>query len=127
MEFAAALEVDPNSPVAHATRGMALVTAGRAHEAFTPVQIALRLSPKDPAAGMWHFFLCHAHLHVQQYDEAVEECRRSINLNKLNWLPYVDLVSAYGATGKLEIAKQTLAELNEIRPDFTVLWFQHIG
>ena len=123
-EFDAALEVDPNSPVAYATKGIALVTAGRAREAFSPVQIALRLSPKDPAAGIWHFFLCHAHVHVHQYNEAVEECRRSINLNKLNWLPYVDLISAYGATGQLEMARQMLAELNAIRPDFTVQWFQ---
>ena len=100
-------------------KGIALITAGRAREAFSPVQIALRLSPKDPAAGTWRFFLCHAHVHVRQYDEAIEECRRSINLNKLDWLPYADLISAYGATGQLEMAQQMLAELNAIRPDFT--------
>jgi tetratricopeptide (TPR) repeat protein len=126
-EYDAALEIDPNSPGAHASKVMALVTAGRAREAFSPVQIALRLSPKDPSAGAWHFFLCHAHVHVRQYDEAVAECRRSINLNKLDWLPYVDLISAYGATGQLEMAQQTLAELNAIRPDFTVQWFHQMG
>jgi TolB-like protein len=126
-EYDAALEIDPNSPVAYASKGIALVTAGRAREAFSPVQIALRLSPKDPAAGAWHFFLCHAHVHVHQYNEAVEECRRSINLNKLNWLPYADLISAYGATGQLEMAQQMLAELNAIRPDFTVQWFHQMG
>ncbi|MCK1741473.1 adenylate cyclase [Bradyrhizobium sp. 139] len=126
-EFDAALDIDPNSPVAYATKGITLVTAGRAREAFSPVQIALRLSPKDPAASTWHFFLCHAHVHVHQYNEGVEECRRSINLNKLNWLPYADLVSVYGATGQLEMAHQTLAELNAIQPDFTVQWFQQIG
>jgi TolB-like protein len=126
-EYDAALEIDPNSAGAHASRGMALVTAGRAREAFSPVQIALRLSPKDPSAGTWRFFLCHAHVHVYQYNEAIAECRRSINLNKLDWLPYVDLISAYGATGQLEMAQQTLTELNAIRPDFTVQWFQQIG
>jgi adenylate cyclase len=125
-EYDAALEIDPNSPVAYASKGIALVTAGRAR-AFSPVQIALRLSPKDPAAGAWHFFLCHAHVHVHQYNEAVEECRRSINLNKLNWFPYVDLISAYGATGQLEMAQQMLAELNAIRPNFTVQWFHQVG
>ncbi|WP_247399714.1 tetratricopeptide repeat protein [Bradyrhizobium sp. 76] len=126
-EFDAALEIDPNSPVAYALKGMALITAGRAREAFPLIQVALRLSPKDPFAGTWRFFLCHAHMHVHQYTEAIEECRRSINLNKLNWLPYSDLVSAYGATGQLELAQQTLAELNAIRPDFTVQWFRQMG
>jgi class 3 adenylate cyclase/TolB-like protein/Tfp pilus assembly protein PilF len=126
-EFDAALEIDPNSPVAFASRGIALITAGRAREAFSPVQIALRLSPKDPAAGAWRFFLCHAHVHLRQYSEGIEECRRSINLNRSDWLPYVDLISAYGAIGQLELAQQMLAELNAIRPDFTVQWFQQIG
>ena len=126
-EFDAALEIDPNSPSAYAVKGIALVAAGRAGEAFSPVQMALRLSPKDPSASFWHFFLCHAHLHVHQYNEAIEECRRSINLNKLDWLPYADLISAYGATGQLELARQMLAELNAIRPDFTVRWYRQTG
>jgi TolB-like protein len=126
-EFDAALEIDPNSPVAYASRGIALVTAGRAREAFSPVQIALRLSPKDPAAGRWHFFLCHAHVHVHQYNEAVQECRRSINLNRFDWWPYADLISAYGATGQLDMARQMLAELYAIRPGFTVQWLRQFG
>jgi tetratricopeptide (TPR) repeat protein len=126
-EFDAALEIDPNSPVAHATKGIALVTAGRAPEAFAPIQIALRLSPKDPSAGIWHYFLCHAHVHVRQYQEAIEECRRSVNLNKLFWMPYADLISAYGATGQSEMARQMIAELDAILPDFTVQWFRQMG
>jgi adenylate cyclase len=70
-EYDAALEIDPNSPLAYASRGSALIGTGRAREAFSPVQIALRLSPKDPAASTWHFFLCLAHVHVHQYNEAV--------------------------------------------------------
>jgi len=126
-EYDAALEIDPNSPVAYASKGIVLITAGRAGEAFSPIQIALRLSPKDPAAGTWRFFLCHAHVHLRQYKEGIEECRRSINLNKLDWFPYVDLISAYGATGQLEMARQVLVELNAIRPDFTIQWFKQIG
>lgn len=126
-EYDAALELDPNSPVAYASKGIVLVTAGRAGEAFSPIQIALRLSPKDPAAGTWRFFLCHAHVHLRQYKEGIEECRHSINLNKSDWFPYVDLISAYGATGQSEMARQVLVELNAIRPDFTIQWFKQIG
>ncbi|WP_440638979.1 tetratricopeptide repeat protein [Bradyrhizobium sp. PUT101] len=126
-EYDAALEIDPNSPVAYASKGAVLITAGRAGEAFSPIQIALRLSPKDPSAGTWRFFLCHAHVHLRQYKEGIEECRRSINLNKLDWFPYVDLISAYGATGQLEMAQQVLVELSAIRPDFTIQWFRQIG
>jgi tetratricopeptide (TPR) repeat protein len=59
-------------------------------------------------------------LHLHEYGEAIEECRRSVNLNNLYWYAYVDLASAYGATGQLEQARQALAELNKVRPNFTV-------
>jgi tetratricopeptide (TPR) repeat protein len=126
-EYDAALEIDPNFPVAYASKGQVLIVAGRAREAFSPVQFALRLSPKDPLAASWHYHLCHAHLHLHEYEEAIEECRRAINMNNSFWYAYTDLVSAYGATGQLEQAHQTLAELNKIRPDFTVQWFRQLG
>jgi TolB-like protein len=126
-EYDAALEIDPNSPAAYGARGIALIVTGRAREAFSPLRIALRLSPKDPLATAWHFNLCHAHLHLREFNEAVEECRRSINLNKSYWWAYVDLISVYGATGQLEMAGQTLAELNAILPDFTVQWVQQLA
>ncbi len=127
LEYDAALEIDPNSPLAYGAKGGALILAGRAREAFSPAQIALRLSPKDPLASNWHFQLCHAHVHLREFTEAVEECRRSINLNKSFWWPYVDLISTYGATGQSEMAQQTLAELNAIRGDFNVQSLQQFG
>jgi TolB-like protein/Tfp pilus assembly protein PilF len=126
-EYDAALEIDPNLPLAYAAKGVALTWAGRAREAFSPFQIALRLSPKDPYASVWHYGLCHAHVHLHEYDEAVEECRRAINLNKAYLYPYMDLISLYGATGQVEQARQTLAELNAIRPDFTLQWIRQLG
>ena len=126
-QYDAALEINPNFPVAYASKGIALILSGRAREAFSPLQLALRLSPKDPVAVSWHWNLCHAHLHLHEYEEAIEECRRSINMNNSYWYGYVDLVSAYGATGQLEQARQSLTELNKIRPDFTVQWFRELG
>jgi adenylate cyclase len=126
-EIDAALEIDPNDPAVYGAKAIALLVSGRAREAFSPAQLALRLSPRDPFASLWRYWLCHAHLHLHQYGEAIEECRRSVNLNNLYLYAYVDLVSAYGATGQLEHAQQSLAELNKIRPDFTVQWYRDFG
>jgi adenylate cyclase len=126
-EYDAALEIDPNFPVAYANRAQSLLLLGRAREAFSPLQLALRVSPKDPFAFLWHYFLCHAHLHLHEYGEAVEECRRSTNLNNSFWLTYVDLVSAFGATGQLEQAQPALAVLYKIRTDFTVQQYREFG
>jgi len=117
-----ALEINPNFPVAYAQKGIALILSGRARESFSATQLALRLSPKDPSAVAWRFNLCHAHLHLREYKEAIEECTRTINMNNVFWLAYIDLISAYGTTGQLEQARQRLAELNKIRPDSTMKW-----
>jgi len=126
-EYNAALEIDPNNPAVYAAKATALIGSGRAREAFSPAQLALRLSPRDPFAFLWRYWLCHAHLHLHQYGEAIEECRRSVNLNNLYWYAYVDLISAYGATEQLEQARQSLTELNKLRPDFTIQWYRDLG
>jgi TolB-like protein len=126
-EYDAALQLDPNYPPAYLYKGIALTLSGRAREAFLPLQIALRLSPKDPLAAYMRSFRCHAHLHLREYVEAIDECRRSLNLNKLNWYPYPDLVVAYHETGQLEDAKQALAELYHLRPEFTVQRYQQLA
>ncbi|WFU75252.1 tetratricopeptide repeat protein [Bradyrhizobium sp. CB2312] len=126
-EYDAALEIDPNNPAVYGAKAIVFVVTGRAREAFSPAQLALRLSPRDPFAHLWRYWLCHAHLHLHQYKEAIEECRRSVNLNNLYFYTYVDLTSAYGATGQSEQAQQSLTELNKLRPDFTVQWYRDLG
>jgi TolB-like protein len=49
-EYDAALQIDPNYSPAYLLKGAALILSGRARESFSQVQIALRLSPKDPFA-----------------------------------------------------------------------------
>ena len=120
VEYDAALQLDPNYPPAYMYKGAALTWSGRAREAISPLQIALRLSPKDPLAPGMHHNLGHAHLHLREYDEAIDECRRAISLNKAQWFTYIDLIVAYWATGRIEEARQALADLYQIRPEFTI-------
>jgi len=126
-QYDAALEINPNFPSAYSGKGSALVLAGRAREALSVTQLLLRLSPRDPAAAGWRWSLCAAHLRLHDYQEAIEECRRTINMNSVFWFAYVYLVSAYGATGQLEQAQLSLTELNKIRPDFTIQWYREFA
>ena len=120
-EYEAALEINPNFQSASTSKGLALILSGRARDAIPPVQLALRISPKDPFAYFWYWELCQAHLHLHEYKEAIAECRRSMNMNNSNLQTYVDLISAYGSTGQMEQAGQTLAEFIKILPIFIPL------
>ena len=119
-EYDAALEINPNLQEAQGAKGMALILSGRAREAASPVQLALRISPRDPFAFLWHFELCQAHLNLHEYKDAIEECRRSMNMNNSFVGHYIYLISAYGATGQMEQARQALAELNKRQSNVTV-------
>jgi hypothetical protein len=44
--------------------------------------------------------LCVAHLHLRQYDEAIEPCGRALNMIGENVQAYISLISAYGSTYK---------------------------
>jgi adenylate cyclase len=48
-------------------------------------------------------------------------------MGNLSGYPHIDLVSAFGTLGQLEQARQALAELNKLRPDFTVRSHRQFG
>ena len=126
-EYDAALEINPNFHAAYSGKGVALILSGRAGEALSPIELALRISPRDPFAFFWHGDPCEAHLHLREYKEAIEEYRRSMNLNNSYLHAYVDLISAYGTTGQMEQARQALAELSKKHPNFTVQGYRQVA
>jgi adenylate cyclase len=122
-----ALEINPNFHTAHAGRAVALILSGRAREAVSPLELALRISPRDPAASLWLWELCVAHLHLRQYEEAIEQCSRSVNMNGANFKAYISLISAYGSTGQMEKARQALAQLDKTHPNFTLQLYRRVA
>jgi TolB-like protein/DNA-binding winged helix-turn-helix (wHTH) protein len=53
--------------------------------------------------------LCVAHLHLRQYEEAIEQCSRSLNMIGTNFQAYmISLISAYGSTGQIEKGTRTI-------------------
>ena len=48
-------------------------------------------------------------------------------MNSIYWFAHIGLASAYGATGQLEQEQLSLAELNKIRPDFTIQRYREFG
>jgi len=123
-EFEAAIAINRSLAPAYASLGNAKIRAGRAEEAFGPLQTALRLSPHDPLLNIWYFNICHAYSHLAQYDAAIEWCRRSVAVSPF-WIAYVDLASAYAWTGQKAEARAAVAELLKMMPNYTVDQWAH--
>ena len=116
----AALAEDPNYADAHANLSFWNIFLGHSEDGFAGLETALRLSPRDPNVSWWQFYMCHAHTHLAQWEQAIEWCGKSIASGNQSMYPFVDLTAAYAWTGHDKEAKETVAQLRKLYPDFTV-------
>ena len=77
----------PN-PVAFAGYAQALALNGRPAEAVAPLELALRLSPRDALRAEWQYRLAFAHFMLKQYEQARDWGHSAqINNPELLWPP----------------------------------------
>ena len=116
----AAIADDSNNADAHAKASFWKVFIGHSKDGFVGVETALRLSPRDPNVPIWQYMMCHLHTHLAQWEQAIEWCRKAIAGNPSNWYYYVDLAAANAWAGHEKEAKEAAAQLQKLRPGFTV-------
>jgi TolB-like protein/Tfp pilus assembly protein PilF len=123
-EYEAATSINSSFAPAYGGFGSVQIRLGRSTEAFAPLQMAIRLSPRDPLLNTWYFYICHAHTHLGQYDAAIDWCRRSVAVQPF-WIAFVDLAAANALLGRESQAQEAVSELRKLRPDYTVArWMQ---
>jgi TolB-like protein len=71
----------PSDATAHDARGLALMKLGRPEESFGPVEMAIRLSPRDPRLGTFYFHIADAHFALGNYAESIAWNRRALGTN----------------------------------------------
>jgi adenylate cyclase len=116
----AALADDPNNPNAHANLSFWNMFLGHSEDGFAGVETALRLSPRDPSVTWWQFYMCHLHTHLAQWEQSIEWCGKSIASGNASMYPYVDLAAANAWAGHDKEAKEAVAQLRKLYPEFTV-------
>ena len=118
-EAEAAVEIDRNNASAQAIRGWYRLFLGRAAEAFTGLETAMTLSPRDPVRPWWEYEICHLHAHLAQWEQALEPCRLAAQGLPNVWYPQGDLVIVNAWLGRDAEAKVALANLVRMLPGFT--------
>jgi TolB-like protein/predicted Zn-dependent protease len=114
------LEIDPNIAGAYGLRGVVRLFTGRTEEDIPDLQTALRLSPRDPARGLWENDMCDAYMHMAQWEKAAEWCQKSIATEGRLWWTYANLAAANGWLGREAEAKVAIDGLHKLKPGFTV-------
>ena len=74
--------MNPNLASAHALIGLAKLYEGHPEETESHVLEALRASPRDTDAYFWVGWMAEAKLYLGAYEDALNLCHRSIELNR---------------------------------------------
>ncbi|MGA9465892.1 MAG: winged helix-turn-helix domain-containing protein [Terracidiphilus sp.] len=106
-EFRAAVALDSNYAVAYQFYGYALMGMGRGEEGLAALKHAAQLDPVSPSVQTslaWGYYL------LRQYDQAVDQCKRVLEL-------YPDFVPAHQLLGivygQMGSEQRSMAELTE--------------
>jgi adenylate cyclase len=97
-DYEAAIALNPSLAPAYGGLGGAKIRVGCSAEAIAPLQMAIKLSPRDPLLNTWYFYICHAHSHLGQFEAAIDWCRQSVEVKPF-WIAYADLAASYAWTG----------------------------
>jgi TolB-like protein/class 3 adenylate cyclase len=115
-----AIELNPNSALAYAVRGIVLAYLNRPDEAIAAAERAIRLSPNDPIIFNSYQALCLAHLIAGRYEEALSWADRALAANAR--LPSLcQKLSLLGHLGRRDEAGECLQRLREAYPEPTVI------
>jgi TolB-like protein/Tfp pilus assembly protein PilF len=119
-----ALAINPNFAAAHATIGAREIYIGRAEETEPHVQVALRLSPRDPAAFYWLAFVGMAKSALGRDQEAVDWLRRSIEANRNNPPVHLFLAAALAHLDRPEEARAAVQTALTLNPKASIARFR---
>jgi class 3 adenylate cyclase/TolB-like protein/ABC-type sugar transport system substrate-binding protein len=122
-ELNGAIAGDRNFAPAYAELGYVMILLGRAPEAFKPIELALRLSPRFAGRNIWEYYMCHAHALLAEWEQAIEWCGTSIASNPTFPPPHIDLAAAYGWLGRSAEANDEAAKLQKLAPGLTAEQF----
>jgi adenylate cyclase len=122
--FEHAAQLNPHEPWAYACMAAARVMLGRAEHALEPLQKATLLSPKDPALAYWQMVTGAVYVHLARDAEAVDVLTRSVALSPRDLFTHIFLASALARLGRDSEAKNAVAEILRLKPDFTLADFK---
>jgi adenylate cyclase len=123
----AGLAINPNFANLLGVRGVANLFDGRFEQARSDILQSQRLSPRDPLKAISTKYLGDAELGVGQFDAAIDDYHRAIDLGMHDMWPYASLTAASALAAKMDEAKAALAELLRLKPKVTIKFVAHYG
>ncbi len=120
-----ALELNPNFALAYAVLGLPLAIHGGHEEAVKIAGHAIRLSPNDPLIGYYaSLATTSAHFTAGNYAGSVASSRHMIERYPDRQWGYYYLIAAAEMQKDTVTAREALATVLRLRPDFSLAWLR---
>ena len=123
-----AVELNPSMPVARSLLGQFLGIAGRTEEGLRELDIAIRLSPKDPQLWTFHAGKAVVFFNARRYEESRAASERALEVDPdfANATAYSNIAATSALLGDLPRARAALAETLRLWPDMSVATFRAV-
>lgn len=115
-----AIEISPNFAPAIGMRGTIHALLGEADRGVACLQTAMRLSPLDGFMPFWLMGLAWANHALGDYEASADAARRAIQLAPDNPTFRRQLAAAYANLGRMEEARDAVADYLRIAPGHTL-------
>ena len=96
-----AIDLDPNSGIAHERYGMVLALEGRFAEALNEARLAESLDPLSPRTT---WMVAVVLFYARRYDEAIDQAKRTLEIDPTYDWAYQTLAQCYEEKGKFDEA-----------------------
>jgi len=113
------VELNPNTSKYAVNYGWALRSVGRYEDALLEYERALRLNPLDKAGPLEH--ICTTYNMMRRHEEAIETCKKVIELAPRSLPSYINLAVAYIELDQMDEAREAADKVLKINPNLSVV------
>jgi adenylate cyclase len=119
-----AVRLNPNYAPAYAQLAEDEVTPAENPLAIANIDQAIKLSPRDPEMGRWHFIKGKTFNYMGRYQDAIREEQLALDSGYSSWSVYLFFGVAYALMGRQSEAEAAVAQARKLNPKFTIKWFR---
>ena len=121
-EAEASLRANPSFPWGYWPMAVGEMLLGHYEQSISELQLAMKISPRDPNIGIWHMEIGRSLLALTRYDAAIQEGLKAIDSGYRTAESYACLAAFYAAANRAPEATAAMAEAMKLNPKLSVAW-----
>ena len=119
-----AVRLNPNYASAYAQLAMDEVTPAELPLAIANIDQAMKLSPRDPEMGRWHWIKGRTFNYMGRYQDAIREGQAALDSGFSGWPVYTQLAVAYALMDRQSETEAAVAQARKLNPELTIKWLR---